>query len=81
MSTNFAALPWSENSSRRRFTSGNFPGRFRAFGSFVDDFSGRIERQWTENRYWDRAAPTVFAVFMATLVAVLALSYAGVQIV
>ena len=54
---------------------------FTACASFLDDVSDRIERRWTENRYWDRAAPTVFAVIMASLVAVLVLSYAGVQIV
>ena len=81
MSTKVAALAWSENRSQRRFSSGTFRRRFTAFASFLDDVSDRIERRWIENRYWDRAAPTVFAVIMASLVAVLVLSYAGVQIV
>ncbi len=81
MSTKVAALPWSENISQRRFSSGTFRRRLTACASFLDDVSDRIERRWTENRYWDRAAPTMFAVIMASLVAVLVLSYAGVQIV
>jgi hypothetical protein len=55
--------------------------RLRALGLFLSDVSERIEKRWIEKRYWDRAAPTVFALFMAGLVAVLVLSYAGVQIV
>ena len=81
MSTKLAVLPWNENGSQRRFSSGKFHRRFTAFASFLDDVSDRIERRWIENQYWDRAAPTVFALFMASLVAVLVLSYAGVQIV
>ena len=81
MSTKVVALAWSENGSQRRFSSGMFQRRFTAFASFLDDVSDRIESRWIENQYWDRAAPTVFALFMASLVAVLVLSYAGVQIV
>jgi hypothetical protein len=78
MSTKLAVLPWSENGSQR---SGIFHRRFTAFASFLDNVSDRIERRWIENQYWDRAAPTVFALFMASLVAVLVCSYAGVQII
>lgn len=81
MSTKLAVLPWSENDSQRRLSSGIFRRPFAAVTAFLDKSSGRIERRWIENRYWDRAAPTLFALFMAGLVAVLVLSYAGVQIV
>jgi len=81
MSTKLAAIFSSEDGSQSRFSSGIFHRRFMAFASFLNDVSDGIERRWTENRYWDRAAPTVFALFMASLVAVLVLSYSGVQIV
>jgi len=76
MSTKLAVISSSENGNQRRF------GRcFTVVVSFLNDVSDGIERRWTDHRYWDRAAPTVFALFMASLVAVLVLSYSGVQLV
>jgi hypothetical protein len=40
-----------------------------------------MDTPWAENNYWDRAAPTVFGLFMASLITLLVLSYAGVPIV
>lgn len=81
MSTKLAVLRSSQNGGQRHFSGRIFHRRFTELASFLDNVSHGIERRWTENRYWDRAAPTVFAVFMASLVAVLVLSYSGVQIV
>ena len=81
MSTKLAVISSSENGNQRRFGSKIFHLCVTAFASFLSDVSDGIERRWTENRYWDRAAPTVFALFMASLVAVLVLSYSGVQLV
>jgi hypothetical protein len=53
MSTKLAVLPWNENGSQRRFSSGKFHRRFTAFASFLDDVSDRIERRWIEYQYWD----------------------------
>jgi hypothetical protein len=81
MSTKLAVISSIENGGQRRFSSEIFRRRFTAFASFLNSVSDGIEKRWIGNRFWDRAAPTVFALFMASLVAVLVLSYSGVQIV
>ena len=81
MSTKFPALCLNENDSRWLPDSGKLRQRFAALVSWIGDGSDRIERLWTENRYWDRAAPTVFGLFMASLITLLVLCYAGVPIV
>jgi hypothetical protein len=40
-----------------------------------------MDMRRAENNYWDRAAPAVFGLFIAGLITLLALSYAGVPIV
>jgi hypothetical protein len=78
MSTRFPALHLNENDTQWPPDGGKLHERF---ASWLRDASERIERQWIENRYWDRAAPAVFGVFMASLITLLVLSYAGAPIV
>ncbi len=81
MSMKCSALLPNENGSRRLPDSGKLHQRFAALASWIRDRSERIERLWTENRYWDRAAPTVFGLIMTSLITLLVLIYAGVPIV
>ena len=81
MSTRFPALHPNENDSQWLPDSGKLRQRFSALASWLRDGAERIERLWTENRFWDRAAPTMFGLFMASLITLLVLCYAGVPIV
>ena len=54
--------------------------RFAVIGSLLRDRLERMDTWWTENNYWDRVAPTVFSLFMASLITLLVLCYAGVPI-
>jgi hypothetical protein len=55
--------------------------RFAKAWSSLGDRLERMDTPWAENNYWDRAAPPVFGLFMASLITLLVLSYAGVAIV
>jgi hypothetical protein len=55
--------------------------RFAAVSSLLRDRLELMDTRWAENNYWDRAAPRVFGLFMASLITLLVLSYAGVLIV
>jgi hypothetical protein len=81
MSTRFPAPHPNENDSQWLPDSGKLRQRFAALASSLRDGAERIERLWTKNRYWDRVAPTVFGLFMASLITLLVLCYAGVPIV
>jgi hypothetical protein len=55
--------------------------RFIALPSLRRDRFERMSTRLTENSYWDRAAPAVFGLFIAALIVLLVLSYAGVPII
>jgi hypothetical protein len=41
----------------------------------------RLEETWAADQLWDQLAPVIFAVFIASLVTLLVLAYAGVALV
>jgi len=43
--------------------------------------AARLVTAWTADQFWDRLAPVIFAFFVAGLITVLVLAYAGVPLV